>query len=267
MARSLKRFPPGIAEEVRPELQDQLTRLIIRVLLQHPDLHYYQGFHDVAITFLLVVGEEMGFHIVNRLSSSHLREFMAPTMDRTTVLLNYMYPLFERVDSELHDFMEISEVGTIFALPWLITWFGHVLPDYNDVVRLYDFFLAKPPMMPVFMAAALVLRRRGEVLRLPECDLASVHSLLSRIPLDLPFEELLVEAQRLYDLHPPNTLEKEVDLRMKKLQRLNRRPVINSRNALNVNPALVAGVALLAAPVSIALIGVGIYKWLNSPST
>ena len=25
----------------------------------------------------------------------------------------------------------------------MITWFGHVLPDYEDVVRLYDFFLSK----------------------------------------------------------------------------------------------------------------------------
>ena len=40
--RSLKRFPPGIAEEDRPGLQDQLTRLIVRVLLKHPTLHYYQ---------------------------------------------------------------------------------------------------------------------------------------------------------------------------------------------------------------------------------
>lgn len=91
--RSLKRFPPGIKEEVRPELQDQLTRLIVRVLLKHPELHYYQGYHDVAITFLLVVGEEMGYEIMERLSCSHLREFMAPTMERTTLLLNYMYPL------------------------------------------------------------------------------------------------------------------------------------------------------------------------------
>ena len=43
--RSLKRFPPGISDEDRPELQDQLTRLIIRVLDKHPDLHYYQGFY------------------------------------------------------------------------------------------------------------------------------------------------------------------------------------------------------------------------------
>ena len=67
--RSLKRFPPGISDEDRPELQDQLTRLIIRVLDKHPELHYYQGYHDVAITFLLVVGEEMSFHILERLST------------------------------------------------------------------------------------------------------------------------------------------------------------------------------------------------------
>ena len=67
--RSLKRFPPGISDEDRPELQDQLTRLIIRVLDKHPELHYYQGYHDVAITFLLVCGEEMSFHILERLST------------------------------------------------------------------------------------------------------------------------------------------------------------------------------------------------------
>ena len=41
--RSLKRFPPGIGEEERPALQEQLTRLIIRVIMKHPHLHYYQG--------------------------------------------------------------------------------------------------------------------------------------------------------------------------------------------------------------------------------
>jgi hypothetical protein len=48
----------------------------------------------VAITFLLVVGEELGFQIVERLSVSHLKEFMAPTMEQTVRLLQYIYPLF-----------------------------------------------------------------------------------------------------------------------------------------------------------------------------
>ena len=128
--RSLKRFPPGISDEDRPELQEQLTRLIIRVLAKHSELHYYQGYHDVAITFLLVVGEEMAFHILETLSTGPwLREFMYPSMEKTTYLLNFMYPLIETVDPPLYEFLESSEVGTIFALPWLITWFGHVLPD------------------------------------------------------------------------------------------------------------------------------------------
>ncbi len=92
--RSLKRFPPGISDDERPELQDQLTRLIIRVLARHPDLFYYQGYHDVAITFLLVVGEEMAFQIMERLSTGPwLRDFMEPTMERTNYLLQFMYPI------------------------------------------------------------------------------------------------------------------------------------------------------------------------------
>ncbi|PSN37792.1 hypothetical protein C0J52_13362 [Blattella germanica] len=40
--RSLKRFPPGIPYEQRVALQDQLTRLILRVIIKYPHLRYYQ---------------------------------------------------------------------------------------------------------------------------------------------------------------------------------------------------------------------------------
>ncbi len=51
-----------------------------------------------------------------------------------------------------------AEVGTIFALSWLITWFGHVLSDFRHVVRLYDFFLACHPLMPIYFAAVVRFR-------------------------------------------------------------------------------------------------------------
>jgi len=207
--RSLKRFPPGIGESERPALQEQLTRLIIRVIIAHPDLNYYQGYHDVAITFLLVVGEELGYQIMERLSVTHLREFMAPTMEETVHLLEFMYPLFRRRSGRLCNHLLKAEIGTIFALPWLITWFGHVLPDYSDVVRLYDFFLAQPPMMPIYMAASIVLYREEEILN-TECEMSSVHGLLSQIPQDLPFEKLLVDSQVLYEEIPPHTIKDEV---------------------------------------------------------
>ena len=166
--RSLKRFPPGIDEADRPQLQDQLTRLIVRVLVAQPGLHYYQGYHDVAITFLLVVGETVGYQIMERLSVTHLRQFMTPSMENTMGLLQLMYPIIRRSSPELHQHLVKSELGTIFALPWLITWFGHVLPNYSDVVRLYDFFLAGPPLMPVYLASAIVLHREKEILNAGE---------------------------------------------------------------------------------------------------
>ena len=74
--------------------------------------------------------------------------------------------LWEQPDHHMH--LVKSELGTIFALPWLITWFGHVLPNYSDVVRLYDFFLAGPPLMPVYLATAIVLHREKEILNAGE---------------------------------------------------------------------------------------------------
>lgn len=50
-----------------------------------------------------------------------------------------------------------SEVGQVFALSWLITWYGHVLKDFTTIVRLYDFFLATHPLMPVYFGAAVSL--------------------------------------------------------------------------------------------------------------
>ncbi|KAK7085972.1 hypothetical protein SK128_026341 [Halocaridina rubra] len=213
--RSLKRFPPGIDDDYRLVLMDQLTTLIIRVLIKHPDLHYYQGFHDVAITFLLVMGEDVGFELVEKLAVSHLCDFMKPTMEKTTYYLTYLYPILRRSDTKLYDFLINSGVGTVFCLPWLITWFAHTLSDYRNVVRLYDFFLASPYLMPMYIATAIVLQKKQEILS-GDCDMAMQHFILSQVPDSLPFEEILVEANSLHDQYPPDSLQEEVDEFIKK---------------------------------------------------
>lgn len=78
-----------------------------------------------------------------------MSHFMTPSMEQTNGVFQLMYPIIIRLSNpSLHTTPLVqSELGTIFALPWLITWFGHVLLDYSDVVRLYDFFPAGPPLM------------------------------------------------------------------------------------------------------------------------
>lgn len=254
--RSLKRFPPGIEEAERPLLQDQLTRLIVRVLVAQPTLHYYQGYHDVAITFLLVVGEHIGYQIMEKLSVSHLSKFMAPNMEQTMSLLQLMYPIIRLSNPSLHSHLVKAELGTIFALPWLITWFGHVLPDYSDVVRLYDFFLAGPPLMPVYLATAIVLHRQEEILA-TECEMSAVHGLLAKIPVNLPFESLLVNCQQLYEKFPPYKVEREAELELarQKEERMSGRVV--PAMPVKTYKQVLARIVIYSAPV---LLGVVVWR-------
>lgn len=104
--RSLKRFPPGIPYEQRIALQDQLTVLILRVIIKYPHLKYYQGYHDVAVTFLLVVGDEIAFHVMEILSTNHLVECMQETMEPTQRRLMSIYPLLRREKPALCEYLE-----------------------------------------------------------------------------------------------------------------------------------------------------------------
>ncbi|XP_066153537.1 TBC1 domain family member 20 isoform X1 [Euwallacea fornicatus] len=235
--RSLKRFPPGIPYGQRVALQDQLTVLILRVIIKYPHLRYYQGYHDVAITFLLVVGEAVAFRIMEKLSTENLRECMEPTMEKTDYRLNYIYALLYNIDKDLHNFMDSASVGTMFALPWYLTWFGHSLNQYKDVVRLYDYFLATPPLMPLYVATALVVWRRNEIFA-EGCDMASIHCLLSQIPDNLDFESILMNAMKHYEDYPPEKLEKLVKKRVDRETAERKKNEQRVRNNLRRNTSL-----------------------------
>lgn len=178
--RSLKRFPPGIPLDHRLALQNQLTMLILRVITAHPKLRYYQGYHDIAVTLLLVTGLDTAYNILEKLSVNHLKDCMEPTMEKTSHLLNYIFPLVQHLKIEVYEYLEKSGVGTMFALPWFLTWFGHNLNNYKDVVRLFDYFLASEPLSPLYLSAVIIVYRSKEILNTP-CDMANLHSLLSQV--------------------------------------------------------------------------------------
>ena len=69
----------------------------------------------------------------------------------------------------------------MFCLPWLITWFAHTLSDYRHVVRLYDFFLASPDLMPMYIATAIVLQKEKELMADNEGEVSSVFAILSKV--------------------------------------------------------------------------------------
>lgn len=75
-------------DEQREGLQEELIDIILRVLQRNPQLHYYQGYHDIVVTFLLVVGERLATALVEKLSTHHLRYFSQTQMNLQQVIFS-----------------------------------------------------------------------------------------------------------------------------------------------------------------------------------
>ncbi|KAH8039911.1 hypothetical protein HPB51_009167 [Rhipicephalus microplus] len=136
--RSLKRFPPSIAEGQRIALQDRLVFMIMRVLMKNPELHYYQGYHDICVTILLVLGEEIGFLLVDRLSCSNLRRFMDKTMARTADMLEHIYPLLGHECPELRDFLDRAQAVVLHARDEILALDCDMAPVHSYLSRLVE---------------------------------------------------------------------------------------------------------------------------------
>ncbi|KAK2725138.1 TBC1 domain family member 20-like [Artemia franciscana] len=213
VTRVLERFPPGINARQRQKLQEQLTNLIISVLYEIPSSHnhYYQGYHDVAITLLLVLGSESAFHVLKKLSLTHLCEFMRKTMEPTTHLLNIVPCILQRTNPELFDHLERASLGTIFCLPWVITWFGHEVREYGTLLKIYDYLIASPPLAPIYLSAAFVSYMEDELLE-EECDMAMLHHKLSKLPsLVTNWQQLFGIATKFYCDMPPKIILEDVE--------------------------------------------------------
>ncbi|CAF3208224.1 unnamed protein product [Rotaria sp. Silwood2] len=208
--RTLKRFPPNYSDSERSLLQDELILIITKILIKHEELHYYQGYHDISLTFLLVLGEDLCLPVIDSITMSHLKYFMEPTMEKTRDSLSYLMPLINCVNSECAEYMQRGGVGhVIFALPWFITWYSHVLDDLPIILRLYDLFIVSHFLMPIYVAAEIVNYHADEVLS-KNCEMASLHQYLSYLPTEIDentWEEIIKRAIYLFENHHPDTLE------------------------------------------------------------
>ncbi|XP_069771210.1 TBC1 domain family member 20 isoform X3 [Narcine bancroftii] len=149
--RSLRRFPHGMRADQRAVLQEQLINVILYVLQRNKQLHYYQGYHDVAVTFLLVVGERMAIALMEILSSHHLRDFMDPTMDSTKHILNYLMPILEQVKPVLHAFMQrLCYTGSRRCSSANVTWQASInfCPGYLPTFRTRGSSLERRSCIP-----------------------------------------------------------------------------------------------------------------------
>ena len=90
-----------------------------------------------------------------------------------------------------------------FSVSWVLTWFSHNLADFENICRLFDFFLACHPLMSVYFSAAFILERRKELLLLDR-DIASVHSYFQMFPANVDVDRLIQQTRYLFRKFPPS---------------------------------------------------------------
>ncbi|KAG5931515.1 hypothetical protein E4U53_001726 [Claviceps sorghi] len=200
--RSFVYYPRDKSEADMSKCKSELSSLILEVLRRHPYLCYFQGYHDVCQVFLLVLQPPWRTCVVARLSILRIRDFMLPSLKPTTAQLRLLPDLLAKADPKLRQHM--ATIEPFYALAGTLTMYAHNIQAYRDIARLFDVFLAREPVFPIYVFAQIVINRRDEVLDINEPDMLQV--VLSRVPASMDLDALIADAVQLFDCYPPDSL-------------------------------------------------------------
>ncbi|KAI8342071.1 rab-GTPase-TBC domain-containing protein [Chlamydoabsidia padenii] len=196
--RSLYYYPQDITPILKAHKQQELHSMLVEILWRNPRLKYYQGFHDICTVFLLVLGKKAAIPAAENVALFFTRYAMLDSFDPISKQLRLMMSIIEYEDLELMAFMERYNVMPFYALSWVLTWFSHDLTDLRKITRLFDLFIASSVMMPLYVASAITLLRKDELLG---TDPEYLHSQMTHIPPNMDLErtiELAIQLEAKY---------------------------------------------------------------------
>jgi hypothetical protein len=84
-----------------------LTEMLCIILGSHPDLFYYQGFHEICAVIMLNVDLDftLTLALVARLATCHIRDNMMQSLENCMAHCDLLFPLLERTRPTLHEFI------------------------------------------------------------------------------------------------------------------------------------------------------------------
>lgn len=129
---------------------------------------------------------------------------MLSSLEPALAQLELLRPILRAADPVLYDHLPKSQPS--FALAGTITMFAHNIQDYKDITRLFDFFLARHAVMPIYLFAAVVLSKRDELLEIDQDDEDILYVMLGRLPQPFDVEFHIARTVELYERLPPACL-------------------------------------------------------------
>ncbi|KAL1957449.1 hypothetical protein VTO42DRAFT_6017 [Malbranchea cinnamomea] len=195
---------PNCSDKELATKKEELLALITAVLRQNPMLCYFQGYHDIAQVFLLVLGPANAELAVERVSLFRIRDYMLPSLSPALKHLQLLPAILDSADRKLS--RHISGTKPFFALATTLTLYAHDVQNLRDIARLYDFILSHEPVVSVYLFAAIILSRKAELYDIEPYETDMIHFTLTKLPQPLRLEPLISDAMSLYRSFPPESL-------------------------------------------------------------
>ncbi|CAI7575495.1 unnamed protein product [Penicillium bialowiezense] len=202
--RSFVYYPKNAPVEELQTKKKELSNLITKVLREFPMLCYFQGYHDIVQVLLLVLGEKKALPAVAQISLFRIRDYMLPSLSPAVKHLHLIPAIIETTDPELRH--HLGNIQPFFALAATLTLYAHDIQEYSNIARLFDFLLAREPVVAIYLFAAMILSRKKELLEIPEDEPEMLHFTLSKLPNPLDLDGHILRATQLFEDHPPESL-------------------------------------------------------------
>lgn len=202
--RSFVYYPQKQSEDELKARRLSLEDVLCSTLRNTPELSYFQGFHDIAQVFLLVLGQNSSKIVLQRLAVLKIRDFLLPTMEGTTLQLQLVPAILYVADPELC--RHLAGLQPYFALAATITMFAHEIDDYQRIARIFDYLLASEAVTSLYMIVRIIVSRREELLLIDEDEQDMLYATLTKFPNSLDIDTLILNTESLMQSHPPATL-------------------------------------------------------------
>ncbi|RUS16468.1 rab-GTPase-TBC domain-containing protein [Endogone sp. FLAS-F59071] len=211
---------PAASHRSFPASQDhtetRAPRNDCRNSLAQPTASLLPGLPRCLYHFLACSGQASGYPGRGECRSALFERFCVTTLHTDGMLdsidpvsrqLSLVTTLLRSENPRLHEFLMSANIMPYYTLSWVLTWFSHDFTDFEKVMRLFDLFMASTPLMPVYVACAIVLSHSQDLLHQ---EIEMVHMCLVNLPQDpdMDIDVVIAMALELEKKYPPLELQK-----------------------------------------------------------
>uniref|UniRef100_A0A1I7W136 TBCK protein kinase n=1 Tax=Loa loa TaxID=7209 RepID=A0A1I7W136_LOALO len=145
----------------------KLKRLLKAWLLSHENYVYWQGLDSLAAPFLVLNFTHLAsaYSCLESFISLYLHDFFL--RDNSSVVQEYLavfFHLLAFMDAALYTHLSAMDFRPeLFAIPWFLTCFAHVLP-LHKLFYIWDVLLLSDSSFPLFVGLAIMEQLRAELI-------------------------------------------------------------------------------------------------------